>query len=262
MKVRQRLLPALAVLSVFLAPPLPAQAQGDAGAALEKTYGVVGRDTAERRHMNDELDRIVHRMSAAVGFTPKSAKILGGKNPKYDKEINALALPDGRIYVLVGLMTAAEKTSDPEASVAFVVGHEMTHVVEHHSREQTKGNILGAIGGAILGKILGGGSSTIRTMSDLGGGLLGGHYSRQHEYEADRGGMIGMYRAGYPTKSAIEMMQVLLDKYGRDKSTLAAWFGSHPDTKNRIDRLRELSRELESGELREEAGDRAASTKR
>jgi predicted Zn-dependent protease len=226
---------------------VPSYAQGDGATALEREYGVVGRDTDERRKMNDALDRIVEKMSAALGYKPKSAKILGGKDPKRDKEINALALPDGRIYVLAGLMTAAQKTSNPEASVAFVVGHEITHVTEKHARSQMKSNILGAIGGALLARVLGAGASTMRTVSDLAGGLIGGHYSRTHEYEADRGGIIGMSKAGYPVESAAEMMQLLLDRYGEDKSALASWFGSHPNTKNRVLRLKDMGEELREG---------------
>lgn len=131
----------------FLRVVPPAHAQEDVGSYLEREYGVVGRDTEERRKMNDDLDRIVEKMSGALGYRPKSAKILGGKDPKTDREINALALPDGRIYVLVGLITAASKTSDPEASEAFVVGHEITHVVKRHSKAQMKQSILGALGG-------------------------------------------------------------------------------------------------------------------
>lgn len=246
----------LLVIALLLLPLIPsARAQGDIGVELERHYGVVGRDTEERRKMNDDLDRIVDRMSAALGYRPRSAKILGGRDPKRDAEINAMALPDGRIYVLVGLITAAQKTSDPEASVAFVVGHEITHVTKRHSREQMKQSILGAIGGLLLGKVLGGGASLTRNAVNIGSGLLGGHYSRKHEYESDKHGLIGMAKAGYSLESAPEMMQVLLDRYGTDKSLLAAWFGSHPNTENRVKRLKQMGEEIKAGKLPLEAED-------
>jgi Zn-dependent protease with chaperone function len=236
------------LLCLLLLPVLPARAQGDVGRELERQYGVVGRDTEERRKMNDDLDRIVEKMSAALGYKPKSAKILGGKDPKQDREINALALPDGRIYVLVGLIAAAQKTSNPEASEAFVVGHEITHVVKKHAKEQTKQSILGALGGLLLSKALGGGAYATRNAMDVGSGLLGGHFSRKHEYEADKYGLIGMAKAGYPVDSGPEMMQVLLDRYGSDKSLMSSWFGSHPNTGNRVARLKTMSAEIKAGE--------------
>ncbi|MBW3623412.1 MAG: M48 family metallopeptidase [Armatimonadetes bacterium] len=250
---------AAAILIGLLAPVLPARAQQDIGEALERHYGVVGRDTEERRKMNDDLDRIVDKMSEALGYRPKSAKILGGKDPKVDREINAMALPDGRIYVLAGLMTAAQKTSDPEASVAFVVGHEIAHVTEKHSKQQMKQSILGVLGGVLLAKVLGGGSSAVRYGADIGSGLLGGHYSRKHEYESDKHGLIGMAKAGYPVESAPEMMQVLLDRYGSDKSLLASWFGSHPNTENRVKRLRQMGGEIKAGKI---PGDEAEEEKK
>jgi len=240
---------ALVALLLFLPVIAPAQAQQDPGAQLEHQYGVVGRDTDERRKMNDDLDRIVDKMSVALGYKPKSAKILGGKDPKQDQEINALALPDGRIYVLAGLMTAAQNTTNPEASVAFVVGHEITHVVRHHSRSQEKMNILSSLGALLATRLLGVGGQLAQTATDLSTGLIGGHYSRKYEYEADRGGIIGMAKADYPVDSAAEMMQVLLDRYGVDKSVGAAWFGSHPNTKNRVLRLQGMANDIKSGRL-------------
>jgi predicted Zn-dependent protease len=236
------------VILLGLLPLAPsARAQEDVGSYLERQYGVVGRDTEERRKMNDDLDRIVEKMSDALGYKPKSAKILGGKDPKTDREINALALPDGRIYVLVGLITAARKTHDPEASEAFVVGHEITHVVKKHSKQQMKQSILGALGGILLSKALGGGAGATRNAADLGSGLLGGHFSRKHEYEADKYGLLGMAKAGYPVDSGAEMMQVLLDRYGADKSLMASWFGSHPNTGNRVARLKAMAAEIRAG---------------
>jgi predicted Zn-dependent protease len=242
------------ILAITLLIPAsaPVRAQGDGGRALERAYGVVGRDTAERAQMNDELDRVVGRISKALGYKPRSAKILGGKDPRQDKDINALALPDGRIYVLAGLLTAAEKTKDPEASVAFVVGHEITHVVRKHSSKEMKRNILGALGGLLVSRALGAGSYTTRTVMDYSSGLYGQHFSRKFEYEADRGGLIGMAKAGYRVESAAEMMQVLLDRYGSDRSLLASWFGSHPNTGNRVQRLKQMGEEIKKGGLPEE----------
>ena len=199
--------------------------------------------------MNDDLDRIVERMSDALGYRPKSAKILGGKDPRQDREINAMALPDGRIYVLVGLIAAAQRTSDPEASVAFVVGHEITHVTKKHSKSQMKQSILGAVGGLLLGKVIGGGAGLTRNMANIGSGLLGGHFSRKHEYESDKHGLVGMHKAGYPVESAPEMMQVLLDRYGADKSLMASWFGSHPNTGTRVKRLQQMGAEIKAGRI-------------
>jgi len=226
----------------------PSRAQ-DIGSELEHEYGVIGRDTPEGQQANEMLDRVVARMSKAVGIKVKSAKILGGKNRKLDQEINALALPDGRIYVMIGLINAVKDDKDGEAELAFVVGHEMTHVARKHSRRQMQGSLLGAIGGAVVAGVLGGGGEAIRTWSQIGSGVLGGHYSRTDEYDADRGGIAAMNKAGYPMEAAPAMMEKILTKY-KDKNTpILAWFNSHPPSKNRILKLREVMNGIRSGAL-------------
>jgi Zn-dependent protease with chaperone function len=226
----------------------PAQAQ-DIGQLLEKRYGVITSDTEEGRTANQALERVVSRISAAVGAEVKSAKILGGKDKELDKEINAVALPDGRIYVMIGLWNSIKEDSDAEAKLAFVVGHELTHIVRKHSRRQMEGSLIGAIGGAIVGAILGGGSSAVRTWSQIGSSALGGHYSRKDEYDADRGGLAAMNKAGYPMEAAVNMMEKIREKYGDKRVPILAWFESHPPTKNRIARLKEIMEGIRSGKL-------------
>jgi predicted Zn-dependent protease len=48
-------------------------------------------------------------------------------------------------------------------------------------------------------------------------------------------------------ESAAERMQVLVDKYGVDRSLLASWFGSHPNTQNRVLQLKDMAEDLPAG---------------
>ena len=103
----RRGLPLLLGLSFFVAAP-PARAEDEAR-QMETQYGVLSRDTYEGQKFNDQLDRVVPRIVAAVQqnnpdtkFRLASAKILGGRTEKGDKVVNAFALPDGHIYVTVG----------------------------------------------------------------------------------------------------------------------------------------------------------------
>ena len=226
----------------------PCQAQ-DVGQILEREYGVVGRDTEEGRIANETLDRVVGKLSPVIGATLKSAKMLGGKDKERDKEINAVALPDGRVYVMIGLWNAVKEYPDAEARLAFVVGHEITHIVRKHSRRQMQGSILGAIGGAIVASIFGGGASSVRTWSQIGSGVLEGHYSRKDEYDADRGGLAAMNKAGYPMEAAVAIMEQIRQKYGDKRTPILVWFASHPPTANRVARLKQIMDGIRSGSL-------------
>src|SRR5687767_5874855 len=119
-------LPALMALS-FVAGAQPARAQSqDIGRKIESQYGVVGTDTREGQRLNDQLDRVVGRILGAVNaerdreFRLRSAKILGGRASKTDQVVNAFALPDGRIYVTLGLMRMIESSPRSDDELAFV----------------------------------------------------------------------------------------------------------------------------------------------
>src|SRR4051794_39189363 len=86
--------------------PEPAR---DAGRELESRFGVLGRSTSEGRSLNEQLDRVVERVARGVNaaskagdFQLRGARILGGKDRSEDRVVNAIALPDGRIYVTLG----------------------------------------------------------------------------------------------------------------------------------------------------------------
>jgi predicted Zn-dependent protease len=219
----------------------------DIGREMEREYGVVSRDTEEGVRLNARLDRIVGRVTDALGFKVKRATLLGGRSAKKDKVINAFALPDGRIYVLVGLLRAVEPVAHPDAALAFVVGHEVTHVKEKHGKHQQRKSITAALLGAGLAAMLGARGGAIGDWGNLAGNVIGSHYSRVDEYRADKGGLIAMQKAGYEMDGAVELLQVLEKEGGEENKTINGWLGSHPITRNRIARVRELRAEIEKG---------------
>jgi predicted Zn-dependent protease len=231
------------VLGMAMIPAARAQGE-DIGRQLERQYGVVSRDTEEGRRLWAQLDRVTRRITGAVGYSLKSATLLGGRSAKTDDVLNAFALPDGRIYVTLGLMRAVQQGPDPDAELAFIVGHEMTHVKEKHSKRQSEKALTAGILGAVVG-IFGG-----RTAGDIAG--LAGHayvssHSRRDEYRADKGALLAMDRAGYPLEAGPAALQRLRDKYGDGNKTMTGWFGSHPLTRNRISRAHEIIADIRAG---------------
>jgi predicted Zn-dependent protease len=167
--------------------------------------------------------------------------------------VNAFALPDGRIYVTLGLMRLIQNDPDREDELAFVVGHEVTHVVEHHSAQQAKKSLPLYLGAAILG------AATRSEVVGAGGALLAqagaAHYSREDEYAADKGGLLAMKDAGYDPHGAVDMLRRLQDHGKEQNSTVNGWFGSHPLTQNRVERIRKMTRDLSNGRnIRDRSG--------
>ncbi len=139
----------LLAVSLFLMMVIvPSSALAEIGADLESKYGVV-TDAA----LNARLERVGMRVSLATQKLYPKCKKLRYKILK-DEDLNAMALPDGRIYITSGMMGAV--TSDDQ--LAFVLGHEATHVAQKHSRHQTEGFLLGAILGVGVSLATGGDS--------------------------------------------------------------------------------------------------------
>lgn len=114
-------------------------------------------------------------------------------------QVNAFCLPGGKIVVYTGILPVCEN----EASLAFVVGHEVAHAVAQHGNQRmTQGLILsGALEVADL--TLSDNQYHDQMLGMLGAGAQVGvilPFSRGHESEADYMGLRYMARAGYDPK--------------------------------------------------------------
>jgi len=245
----------LLMLTASVSPVAAQSRGGDIGEQMEREYGVLSRNTGEGRRLNDQFDQVVDRIVDAVNargrrqgeagnFRLRSAKILGGRSEKHDQVVNAFALPDGRIYVTLGLMRAVQNSPRAEDELAFVVGHEVTHVTERHSAHQQREALKAGLFGVLLGTV-----TRSREAATLGRGLGAAYvssFSRKDEYEADEGGLLAMKRAGYDLNAAISMLRRLAAQGESRNRMVNGWFGSHPLTENRIDRIREMIDRIEN----------------
>jgi predicted Zn-dependent protease len=234
---------ALLAFAAMLLPVAPAHAE-DIGRQMEREYGVVGRDTEEGRRLNDQLDRVTHRITDAAGFRLRSATLLGGRAKKTDDILNAFALPDGRIYVTLGLMRAVQGSPQSDAELAFIVGHEMTHVKEKHGKRQQDKALTAGILGIFIGTV---GGRAAGDVAGLAANAYVSKFSRQDEYRADKGALLAMHQAGYPLEAGPAALQRLRDKYGDANKTMTGLFGSHPLTRNRISRAHEIIGDIRAG---------------
>lgn len=169
---------------------------------------------------------------------------------------NAWALPGGKIAINRGLLVLLED----EAQLAAVLAHEVVHAAARHAAQQiTQKQIMG-VGVALAGIA----ASQHEHGQYIGLGLMGGaalyqaHYGRTQELEADRFGIEYMVRAGYEPRAAVELQKtfVALSK-GKNTDIFRALFASHPPSQQRVDKNRELSKNLPSGKRNRERYQRA-----
>jgi len=141
-----------------------------------------------------------------------------------DKNINAFALPGGKIGVFTGLLKAAQ-TQD---QLAAVIGHEVAHVIAGHSNERYSEAKLANFGGAVAGAYTGVDPQLLGMASNVFFLLP---HSRTHEAEADIMGMDYMARAGFDPHAAITLWQNM-SQSGGDKPP--EMLSTHPSDQTRI----------------------------
>jgi Zn-dependent protease with chaperone function len=118
---------------------------------------------------------------------PKSAHKGEWEVVVFDSEqVNAFALPGGKIGVYTGILKVAENQNQ----LGAIIGHEVGHVIEHHSNERMSSSKISQTGMAVVDTALSVGNVENRNlwMSGLGLGLQYGilmPYGRTHESEAD-----------------------------------------------------------------------------
>jgi predicted Zn-dependent protease len=124
------------------------------------------------------------------------------------KQVNAFALPGGKVAVYTGLFPVAED----EAGLAVVMGHEVAHALARHGAERMSQGLLVQLGAVGLSVAVGGGNPATRNailqaygLGSQVGVLL--PFGRSQEAEADRIGMILMAKAGYDPAAALTLWQ-------------------------------------------------------
>lgn len=155
-----------------------------------------------------------------------------------DKELNAMTLPGGWIYVNKGLMDAF---TDDE--LAYVVAHEVGHVAARHIAKKMQATmayqlLLGVAFAGAGGKnaqnaeTIAKGVDTVYNLVDLS-------YSRKDEYEADRLGVKYSLKAGFDPAAAIPALEKLKQGEGPNWKVLG-YFRTHPYADERIQALKKL----------------------
>ncbi|WP_114389726.1 M48 family metallopeptidase [Notoacmeibacter marinus] len=153
-----------------------------------------------------------------------------------DSTPNAFALPNGNIAVHTGILPA----TGLDAGLAAVIGHEMAHVIARHPEERMTQAELARVG-QLTASIFVGSSpesqSLIYALLGLGSefGVLR-PFSRVHESEADRIGLILMARACFDPRAAPKVWE----RMARISKGLPEILSTHPGHGTRFAELTRL----------------------
>jgi len=162
-------------------------------------------------------------------------------------ELNAWALPGGKIAINRGLLTELNN----EAELAAVLSHEIVHAAARHGAQQIEqGTLLqvGAVVASVAATAYGGGNlgEVVGQGAAVGAALLQAKYGRNDELEADRYGMEYMKRAGYDLQAAVSLQELFFSKFqaGKEQDWLTGLFASHPPSAERVAENRQTMAKL------------------
>lgn len=181
-----------------------------------------------------QLERVGKRIAAAANRPDFKWEF---KLIDDDETVNAFCLPGGKIAVYSGLLPVAKN----DHGLAAVLGHEVAHATLRHGGERVSQTTLAQLGQqALMAGIAGKDPAVINAVRGAYG--IGAQvgvllpYSRTHETEADKVGLLYMAKAGYEPEEALAFWTRMAEASGGAMSI--ELLSTHPSPATRIAELK------------------------
>ena len=190
-------------------------------------------------HVNgDMVKRVGNKMASAVekylkkkGLSKRIKDYKWEFNLVNDNTVNAWAMPGGKVVVYSGIMSVAQD----ETGLAVIMGHEIAHAIARHGNERMSQQLLLQAGGLGLAVALDQKPALTRDLFLLSYGVgtsIGSlKFSRDHELEADKMGLVFMALAGYDPEAAVGFWQRMAAQGGAKPPE---FLSTHPSDERRI----------------------------
>lgn len=190
----------------------------------------------EIKTVGSNIANAVDRFMRANGMTEEADNYQWEFNLVEDEQMNAWCLPGGKVVFYTGILPVCQNTD----GIAAVMGHEIAHAFAKHGQERMTSSYGQQLGGmAVAIGTSGQSSDTQYLWNSIYGissqvGMLA--YSRTHETEADKLGMVFMTMAGYDPEEAIRLWQRMKEQ--SEGSAPPEFMSTHPSNDTRIENLK------------------------
>jgi predicted Zn-dependent protease len=207
-----------------------------------QSYAKLKADAAAAGSLNKDPALLQRVQAIAARLIPQTGVFRGDApgwawevNVIANEQVNAFCMPGGKIVVFSGL---AQQLGVSDDELAVVVGHEISHALREHSREQVSQAVAAKtaidLGSAIFG--LGQASSEIANIGYEA--LIAPRFSRKDENEADRMGLELTARAGYDPRAGVTLWQKMMK--AKQDPRPPSFLSSHPTDESRIEEMKAL----------------------
>ncbi len=188
------------------------------------------------------LEDLIYRLATHSQLKDRRLELVMVHNPA----LNAFAVPGGIIGVHDGLLLHAET----EDELAGVLAHELAHLSQRHfqrGQEEARRNRIPNMAALLASLVIlatAGGDAGMAAITATQAAVLQNQlsFSRQHEIEADRIGMLTLVDAGIDP-NAIPRMFERMQRAARYRRSPPEFLSSHPVTESRIADSRTRARE-------------------
>ncbi|MBE7630274.1 M48 family metallopeptidase [Tenacibaculum piscium] len=214
---------------------LPASFAQYKGFLQENKLSTNATKSNQIKRVGKNISSAVDRFMRANGMTSEANSYRWEFNLVEDNTVNAWCMPGGKVVFYTGILPICAN----EDGIAAVMGHEVAHAFAKHGQERMSTGQLQQLGGAAvaLGTANSKNAQLFNTAYGLGtqvGIML--PFSRSHETEADKLGLVFMIMAGYNGREAAEVW-VRMSQMSKGKAP-AEFMSTHPSNQTRIRTLR------------------------
>ena len=216
-----------------------AQAYQSMMSGLDKK-GKISTDSKLTARIHLITDRLIDQ---AILFRPETRNWAWSVNVIDEpKTVNAFCMAGGKMGIYTGLIEKIKPTDD---EIAAVMGHEISHALLQHSREQMSEQAVMGVGVALIG-VTASSDADRGTRENIAGlaaiTLIMLPHSRNHESEADKLGIELAAKAGYNPHAAVTLWNKMTAESGNNSTF--DWLSTHPASPKRVAALESLEAEM------------------
>lgn len=193
--------------------------------------------TNEVKEVGARISQAVDQFMRVNGMKAEADSYRWEFNLVEDETVNAWCMPGGKVVFYTGILPICKNTD----GIAAVMGHEVAHAFAKHGQERMSTGTLQQLGGVAVAVATANKSpeqqqiwNTAYGIGSQVGVML--PFSRTHEREADRLGLVFMIMAGYNGEEAAEVWVRMSERAGGQSPPEI--LSTHPSNQSRIEDLR------------------------